>query len=1246
MRKHLFLLSCLFLLSGSLFAQSTEPDKSNAIPEGTTQNATLDESAGEEGSNIPTVMAASEPDLISPETANPTMGREVSTGVDYYTGTGNVSVLLHTILSHGVNIPISVRYTASGVKYHDRTYTTVGTNWKMTGTGRITRVIIGEPDETGYLAGDGITGANILGTEWKASKILSRLKNKFDGQPDLYRFELPTGQSGAFVIDYNKSITLIPYQDIKVEWLNNDIYGNSYFVITDTQGVKYYFGPSEEYRQYAHNDNYERTKDFITDWLLERITYGEKEVARYTYGIFNTIPKESQKDRYYNDVRTFEYKASDNSVREIVRRYSPDVSPTRKKVEDYPKEVTAITCDLGKLEFVYDDPPGADLLYRSYTGPKLNHIKVYGYDNEYLKSIHVDIRYSGQDDNAGHRPIYGPTSKINRIYEKSGDKVRNICDFQYHKYEMSGTVDYWGYHAGDSLEQYRLNGKYFDSHYGKPKLGPARGGTLQKIIYATGGWTEFEYELHKGRLFTYTDPLAQQRPTGGLRVKSITKYESANSIASTTRYVYEDPNDREKGGLIMSDYKPGPRIREDKGSGSGRVIKYYITRKPDFPMTDFTGSPVVYNYVKEILPNGAYTTYEFTDFNSMMDAKGLAALSTVGSLEGAYPDWQYKVPYSTKHYGRGLLKKLTQYNSSNQVVYQEEYLHDYGNIKSTVNAYSLFVTDEETNDPKFYKGSYQWISQPVFLNKKITSSPRSPKLITEYFYSPGKDLLPREIVESYDIPAPDYFKTTITHPQDYSYNGTTTQGSEADGIFQLQIMGIKTMPIETIKYRKNNGEANWNVLGGEINIYKWNQTARMPVLEQTKSLIVSTLSPTIVKSSISGDILVKDSRYDTYNTQNISFNKQGNPEFIAPSGADSKDRGMRIIYGYDGHIPVGYITNTLQSSVSHLYCTSFEKGCYSTPDNTVFLGNRAKSGNYALKKGVAHNILLTLIPHVISYWRWDGNDNTTWEEVRKVVKTDEYTIKEPNHYVDEVRAIPTEAAMTTQVVKPGVGIISKTDEKGHAIRYEYNSLGMLESIAIDNKILGKYSYIDIPDSPVVEPTLYNLSAVVASGSSSRGQAFVSTDQVNEGGSATWSATAYSGSAFDHWEFSDGTRATTATTTKTNISRNITGTAYFKEKPKQPVNFQGTIMPRGGYWAINISCTPDIISEGVTVYATGYFFINPDSPDRRDVQFDGQVGEDGYILSNAAFNEEDMTGELNGTISFSDPNYTVGTVSWH
>lgn len=1309
MRKHLFLLFCLLLLSGGLFAQNIEPDKNKNTIEVT---PIIHESDGNEAENLSAVMAAetepSEPNYMAPLTPmeQPVLEKIAKTSVDYYTGTANVYVPLYTISSYGINIPIGLNYSAKGIKLFDSP-SWCGSNWKMTGGGSIKRVLMGMPDETGWLAGHGASAAT-------AGNFDDKIKNKFDGQPDFYHFELPTGETGGFVINYDKSIALIPYQDIKIQWVNNTIYNDSYFVITNAQGLKFYFGTSQAYKEQGEftieeKPNTYATTEYISGWMLEYVSYGDKEIARYTYtsgGVDYGYPQE----KYIYEVTPWKYFPGTN-YQDFLNLVWPrsDYYPRRPK--NTTKVLKSITWGLGKLEFTHSP---------AVNGSGSSRMDIYAYNNEYVKTICFDKSMLKGDSR----------NLLDRIYEKHENQKREICSFQYYDNQESITrlgnryPDNLGHPSPDSrnstpgvldILNMRKPGWPDPSlstipWVKKPDFTHTRKGSLERIIYPTGGWTEFDYELHKGRLHDKLN--APEETVGGLRIKSIGHFEKDGSILGKTQYVYDDPSSSgTKGGRILSDFKPFPRILKDTAPNSNfndknRVITYSATIYPDFPMTDFTGSPVVYNYVKEILPNGSYNTYEYT---VNMDPRG----KFTSSPTGPYVDdtMFYMVPSSTTFHKRGLLTSMKQYTSSNQEIYRETYTYAEGPIKSIYSYVFFNAMPQGGQSLSDYKGRYEWISQPVVLSGKTTSGLyQSPVTTTYSYHSNYDDLFPRTIIESDN--RGNQYKTSITYPQDYSTN-MNYPAADSYGIAWMKENGVKSVPIETIKSRKDADKTDYNILGGTINLYKWNTVAGMPVLEQTKSLLINTLSPSITHASISttGSSLVIDSRYDEYNPQAVKFNNKGNPEFITFTG--NWGYGTRIIYGYDGHIPVARINNITYGEGG--FYTSFEEH---ETSNTVFWGDQAKTGDYVLAKNTPFEVNAgTSGNYVISYWKRAEKSLGEWKEVRTIFTGQTYRILEPNYYVDEVRVMPGVSSMTTEVVKPGIGVISKADEKGATTRYNYNPFGMLESIARhDGQVVEKYAYIDTS-------AVYNLSAGGDSGFISRGTVSVSPAQVSPGGSATftvtpnpgydfsgwqfsdgttagassvvksniqsdlhgaaffskqshnltavlhpsylgggtvsvsssrvfteesatWTATPNSGYAFDRWVFSDGTTSMSATTTKTGIFQAITGQAIFVVVGPQPVNFYANIMPRNGYWAINIGCTPDIISEGVKVYVTGYFFINPYEPNEDVVPFNGEVNEEGYLITDKPFDETITVGKLSGTISISGSDYKVGTVSWN
>ena len=160
MKQYLFSMLCFFFISGSLFAQNTETEPPAPTEQETPSDLlTNTQSANAASSTSPGETTGTASDYATLMAQSPTMPRDIQSSVDYYTGTAKVNVPLYTISASGIQIPIGVQYTASGIKT-DTYPSWVGLNWKLTGIGRISRFINGQPDETGFLDGHGKKAAN------------------------------------------------------------------------------------------------------------------------------------------------------------------------------------------------------------------------------------------------------------------------------------------------------------------------------------------------------------------------------------------------------------------------------------------------------------------------------------------------------------------------------------------------------------------------------------------------------------------------------------------------------------------------------------------------------------------------------------------------------------------------------------------------------------------------------------------------------------------------------------------------------------------------------------------------------------------------------------------------------------------------------------------------------------------------------------------------------------------------------
>ena len=246
------------------------------------------------------------PQPASPDGA--ALARNISIPMEYHTGRANVQIPLYTVQSRDLSIPITLTYQSSGIKVQDLP-SWVGSGWNLSAGGKITRIVRGTPDEKKYLIPGSNTSLPFLfkhEPNWTVTKFnqILDLQNHYaiDGQPDVFYFEIP-GKSGMFVFDPDGVAHTIPYQDIKVEWVDKE-----YFTIIDEKGNRYALGTSNSSKElltqsisdtsFYDNDRYDhqtQTLEYVSTWHLnsivspsgEKITFQYDTTAKYSYSSAN-----------------------------------------------------------------------------------------------------------------------------------------------------------------------------------------------------------------------------------------------------------------------------------------------------------------------------------------------------------------------------------------------------------------------------------------------------------------------------------------------------------------------------------------------------------------------------------------------------------------------------------------------------------------------------------------------------------------------------------------------------------------------------------------------------------------------------------------------------------------------------------------------------------------------------------------------------------------------------------------------
>jgi YD repeat-containing protein len=209
---------------------------------------------------------------------------------------------------------------------------------------------------------------------------------------------------------------------------------------------------------------------------------------------------------------------------------------------------------------------------------------------------------------------------------------------------LANESDHWGFYNGtvpdisyySSSDPNNPNNYYFTYYgYRQPNSTYLLAGTLNKIVYPTGGYTQFTFEpnyyskrLNIDRTTGIDNNYNKNTLAGGLRIKQISSYDGITNVANTKNYYYVN-------GYSNANL---PNISTLLSSGIlGGQIQYYF---PDFtaPVTssmqlsysqslfssqsllpassNTAGTHVGYTQVTEKLSDGSYTRHFFTNFDT------------------------------------------------------------------------------------------------------------------------------------------------------------------------------------------------------------------------------------------------------------------------------------------------------------------------------------------------------------------------------------------------------------------------------------------------------------------------------------------------------------------------------------------------------------------------------------------------------------------------------------------------------
>lgn len=406
-----------------------------------------------------------------------------------YTGSPNISIPLHTVSYHNMQVPISLNYDARGIKVND-VPGWVGTNWSLSAGGVITRQVNGLADDmpvSGYFVNYPLYENNGL---TKVAQVREYDRGETDGQPDLFNFSFPGG-SGKFMIDHNKKIKVFPHSKIKIQFLNGTTIDDG-FKITTIDGTQYTFD-EKEITQVGPSGNLP-SDSYVSSWYLSKIEspiFPGKSIG-FSYDFLGWM-MDIVKLKSYSATR--EYFTGgffpSGGIVQVIERVASYQTKRLKKIDWISGSVEFIA-NTTRLDLPEDK--------------RLDEIRIYDHNDALIRKYELGYGY------------YGGTSqklRLDTVQEFGNDGISSLPPYLF-TYESSDLPaynstgqDYWGFNNGktgnaDLLPIMRVEASAIATplagHY---RIGSAdrlpdethlKKGLLQSIQYPTGGISEFEME--------------------------------------------------------------------------------------------------------------------------------------------------------------------------------------------------------------------------------------------------------------------------------------------------------------------------------------------------------------------------------------------------------------------------------------------------------------------------------------------------------------------------------------------------------------------------------------------------------------------------------------------------------------------------------------------------------------------------------------------------------------------------------
>ena len=896
------------------------------------------------------------------------------------TGVVDISIPLFSIpMPDGGSLPFSIAYHASGIKVEDPVGI-LGYGWSLLPGLRVTRKSFGKidemckpekiPDNPYLIHPDSVA-------YWASPTTDFEWSWGYDGEHDIFTVNTLSG-SCSFIIETKAngySVRQIKQSPLRIEVIglkHRPIVG---FKVTDTNGVVYWYGDRvNEPRNFVVCTITENPLDVA--YVLRKITYptGQEILFHYKPVTIKSFA------RYHNATfvkaeLSFDFEHKSISEFQHVENYRMS----------YDKGLTSIEFPLGRVEFSYNNNPSRVEM--------LKQIKVLNKDAKVIRR--VDFYSDLTTDLLDSVSVTGDGTYRFSYNTQSFENVYAQDKFGYYTGEVNAGINNlfprYIVQLLDSIQSVGCGDGHSEESAMKAKI-------LEKIVYPTGGYATFEYEMNRA--------LSVSEMTGdwtditcGLRIKRLSQYDPSSGQEITKSYKYGS-NESGYGNIIVDTSDWGyvseriqkvinivDPIENPEGSGEPSVLDahWVIVSEKNANITLFNDNCMVwYDEVAEYTSTGGKTVERYDYLYDQSNASGNKAI-----YWSALIDTPHLI--DRKIYKGDRLQEHTIYKYADNNQYIQGIL---------VNTKTLFVgrtgkCGSGHNVYCFSKAAFTDIFKPSVLYENTSSSQQIDYEVIAYPIYVGLQHLDWTITKRYDDSGETFFETAEL----YTYD-------DRERLFNVREKRVYTSEGDSVASRYYYSSDNY---------------AGYPQLVREAMEVGNCITSPIVREYVKykGDI-----EYDKIYTEQILYGKVNNDTSVV--------RPVSYFYRDGGN-------------------NAFEK----QSDYTYYDSGKLKS-----KTGLDNLTTIYLWGYSYQYPVAEIK-NASWEQVESIIGDAEaFAAAEipDGMLLARLRTELPSAQVTVYTYEPLVGITSSTDPRGHTTYYEYDDAGRLVRVKEGEKTTTLYKY--------------------------------------------------------------------------------------------------------------------------------------------------------------------------------------------